>query len=181
MDVDHSVINPPSEFDDFLFAVICEESGGAGLSVLSALARIDVDPWNEAARIAALDVAGARDAVAVIIDRAMKRGTPVQKATTVERLVRLLPGQYAATRPTPYVAVSRAAKAPDFGMQVLIFLVGWWSFVMVVAAFAPQKATTGAEAPAPYRNSVLLPRDYQPEGSPAIRDGFPYAINRSQH
>lgn len=177
---DHSVINPPSEFDDFLFAVICEESGGAELSVLSALARIDVDPWDEAARIATLDAAGARDAVTVMIDRAMDRGTPAQKAVIVERLIRLLPGQYAATRPTPYVAVSRAVKAPDLGMQVLIFLVGWWSFVMVVAAFAPQKATPGAETPAPYKNSILLPRDYQPEASPVIRDGFPYSINRSQ-
>lgn len=180
MESGHAVINPPSEFDDFLFAVICEERDGAELSVLSALARTDVDPWEEAAHIATLDAAGARDAVTAMVDRAMYRGTSAQKASTVERLIQLLPRQYAATRPASYVAVSRAVKAPDFSMQVLIFLVGWWSFVMVVAAFAPPKATTGAEAPAPYKNSILLPHDYQPEGSPAIRDDFPYTVDRAQ-
>ena len=178
MESDHPVINPPSEFDDFLFAVICEERNGAALSVLSALARTDVDPWDEAARIATLDAASARDAVAAMVDRAMGRGTSAQKAMTVERLIRLLPRQYAATRPTPYVALSRAVKTPDLGLQVLIFLVGWWSFVMVVSAFAPRKTTT--DAAAPYKNSILLPRDYQTERVPAIRDSFPYMMNRSQ-
>jgi hypothetical protein len=43
-----------SEFDDFLLAPIGEDNGGMLLSVLSALARLDVDPWEEAARLAEL-------------------------------------------------------------------------------------------------------------------------------
>ena len=42
------------EFDDFLFASIGEDSNGVLLSVLSALARLDVDPWHEAASLAQL-------------------------------------------------------------------------------------------------------------------------------
>ncbi len=38
-----------SEFDDFLYAPIGEDNDGMLLTVLSALARLDVDPWEEAA------------------------------------------------------------------------------------------------------------------------------------
>jgi hypothetical protein len=43
-----------SEFDDFLYAPIGEDTNGMLLSVLSALARADLDPWQEAARLAGL-------------------------------------------------------------------------------------------------------------------------------
>jgi hypothetical protein len=39
--------NFSSRYDYFLFAPICEEANGMQLSVLSALARMDVDPWEE--------------------------------------------------------------------------------------------------------------------------------------
>ncbi len=48
------VTAPVAEFDDFLFAPIGEERNGMLLSVLSALARSDVDPWQEAANLAQL-------------------------------------------------------------------------------------------------------------------------------
>ncbi len=38
-----------SEFNDFLFAFVGEEENGSQLTVLSALARLDLDPWGEAA------------------------------------------------------------------------------------------------------------------------------------
>ena len=41
-----------SEFDDFLFAPIGDDRNDMPLSVLSALARLDVDPWEEAAELA---------------------------------------------------------------------------------------------------------------------------------
>ena len=49
-----SVSHLGSEFDDFLFAPIGEDRNGMLLSVLSALARLDVDPWQEAAQLAGL-------------------------------------------------------------------------------------------------------------------------------
>jgi hypothetical protein len=57
-----------SEFDDFLYASIGEDSNGVLLSVLSALARLDVDPWEEAAKstpsIPELAVAGVGNPIA---------------------------------------------------------------------------------------------------------------------
>jgi hypothetical protein len=43
-----------SQFDDFLFAPVGVERNGMLLSVLSALARQDIDPWREAANLAEL-------------------------------------------------------------------------------------------------------------------------------
>jgi hypothetical protein len=47
-----SLIN--SEFNEFLFASVGEEKTGLQLTVLSALTRLDLDPWAEAARLSEL-------------------------------------------------------------------------------------------------------------------------------
>jgi hypothetical protein len=49
-----SVFTLGSEFDNFLLAPIGDDNNGMLLSVLSALARLDVDPWEEAAVLARL-------------------------------------------------------------------------------------------------------------------------------
>ncbi len=45
-----------SEFDDFLFAPIGEDKKGMLVSVLSGLARLNKDPWEEAEKLAQLPV-----------------------------------------------------------------------------------------------------------------------------
>jgi hypothetical protein len=59
----HAALSPliGPEFDQFLGASIGEDRNGTGLSVLSALARLDVDPWKEATSLARLP----REAAAV--------------------------------------------------------------------------------------------------------------------
>jgi hypothetical protein len=68
------------EFDAFLFASVGKESNGGSLSVLSALAQADVDPWREAAELARMP----REA-------ANQRLTASAPATIADRLVKLLP------------------------------------------------------------------------------------------
>ena len=48
----YSLIN--SEFNDFLYATIGIEKNGNDLTVLSAMTRLDLDPWGEAARLSEL-------------------------------------------------------------------------------------------------------------------------------
>jgi hypothetical protein len=47
------------EFDKFLYASVGDDHNGVPLTVLSALARMDVDPWEEAARLMHLPQASA--------------------------------------------------------------------------------------------------------------------------
>jgi hypothetical protein len=50
----HAALSPliRPEFDEFLEASIGEDRNGTTLSVLSALARLEVDPWQEATNLA---------------------------------------------------------------------------------------------------------------------------------
>ena len=48
------------EFDEFLFATVGEEIEGRPLSVISALTRLGLDPWQEAGRLSSL---GTREAI----------------------------------------------------------------------------------------------------------------------
>jgi hypothetical protein len=53
----------PGAFDAFLYAPVGEDKAGIDLTVLSALARLGLDPWSEAARLAELPRAAAIQAL----------------------------------------------------------------------------------------------------------------------
>jgi hypothetical protein len=81
-----------STYNHFLFAPICEEANGMQLSVLSALARMDVDPWEEATRLAAMPKAIAERALVSTLDRVLgKNRNPSETEVIATRLVQLLP------------------------------------------------------------------------------------------
>jgi hypothetical protein len=81
-----------SEFDEFLFAPIGEDGHGMRVSVLSALARLDIDPWQEAARLARLPGKAAAERLASLIARLPDRPQIHHDAGPVAaRLVALLP------------------------------------------------------------------------------------------
>ena len=92
MDNRPSVSSFTSRYDHFLFAPICEEANGMQLSVLSALARIDVDPWEEANRLAAMPKAIAERTLVSTIDQVLgKSWKPSETEVIAARLVQLLP------------------------------------------------------------------------------------------
>ena len=68
-----SVSNLTSRYNDFLFATICEEANGMRLSILSALARMNVDPWEEAARLASMPKAIAEQTLVSTLDHVSGR------------------------------------------------------------------------------------------------------------
>ena len=63
-----TIMSARSEFDAFLFAHIGEEKNGMLLSVLSALARLDLDPWREAAELARTPQQTARQRLTSLIE-----------------------------------------------------------------------------------------------------------------
>jgi hypothetical protein len=78
------------EFNEFLFASIGEERHEMRLSVLSALARLDVDPWQEAAALAKLPRKTATERLAALLARLPPSARPDAGATAA-RLIALLP------------------------------------------------------------------------------------------
>jgi hypothetical protein len=111
-----------SEFDGFLFAPVAEDRHGKLLSVLSALAQSDLDPWQEAAELARLpkEVATQRliSLIAALSDEPLAHLEP---GTVAARLIALLPRQtIAAIAPRGMTAdAGAAAKAGAARLQVI--------------------------------------------------------------
>jgi hypothetical protein len=80
------------EMDPFLFADVGKEVNGIPLSVLSALARLGVDPRDEAARLSCLTSKAAASQLARLFGRLPDRPwTPPELRRIATRLVELLP------------------------------------------------------------------------------------------
>jgi hypothetical protein len=80
-----------SQYDAFLFASVCE-TDEMTLSVLSVLARHDVDPWQEAARLAQLSRDQAVNSLASKIWKSnSERWSASEASILAVRLIELLP------------------------------------------------------------------------------------------
>src|SRR5260370_33363740 len=79
-------------FDDFLFAPVGEETNGMSFSVMSALTRLDFDPWEKAAQLSSLAANDAIQALASLIARLPAGRWELKDASAIAaRLVPLLP------------------------------------------------------------------------------------------
>jgi hypothetical protein len=78
-------------FDPFLFAAIGEERNGMLLSVLSALARLDIDPWREAASLSRLQPPAATARLTSLLSSSTSSLIKAPAPATILRLVGLLP------------------------------------------------------------------------------------------
>jgi hypothetical protein len=87
-----SVFFVGSEFNDFLHASIGVESNDMPLTVLSALARLNVDPWGEAAELSELPKDTATQRLASLIARLPRgRWAHADCKKIADRLIDLLP------------------------------------------------------------------------------------------
>lgn len=91
---------PRSQFNAFLFASIGPEGNGMPLSVVSALARLEIDPWQEAARLSDLPKDRAVAALDHLIRRLPAPGWDQAETRTIAaRLIELLPHRAGSARP----------------------------------------------------------------------------------
>ncbi|TCM76787.1 hypothetical protein [Rhodovulum steppense] len=88
-----NILNPnPPEFERFLYAYVGEDRRGSAVTVLSALARLNLDPWAEAAELAALGREGAATRFGLLLARVRDVPALGQDHGPVGRdLTRLLP------------------------------------------------------------------------------------------
>jgi len=103
-----------SEFDDFLFAPVGDDAKGMTVSVLSALARLDVDPREEAAKLAQLPEGRAVERLTSLL-AVLPGGISATPGTIATRLIALLtrrsgPGT-ASRATTPHAATTNKFPA----------------------------------------------------------------------
>jgi len=140
MDHRPSVSNLTSRYDDFLFAPVCDEPSGMQLSVVSALARINVDPWEEATRLAAMPKAIAETALVSDLNLVSGQGWESSEAPAIAaRLVRLLPQRNdGSTAAATQIAAVRAQRTS--------YWIVWMGVVIAISILSPhhRAMTTGA-------------------------------------
>ena len=121
-----------ASYEDFLFATVCEDTNGMRLSVISALARTNVDPWEEATRLAAMPKVIAEKTLLCIIDLVSGRSWKSAEAAAIAaRLVRLLPQSGEAAT----VAATGTANAASGIAKVLtLHKHYWWLWVAIALA-----------------------------------------------
>lgn len=82
------------ELEDFLYSSIGEDHDGMQLSVLSALARLNVDPWAEATALAELPEKKATQRLTSLIAKLPNESSVHRDAGTIAaRLIALLPAR----------------------------------------------------------------------------------------
>jgi len=148
-----------SEFDDFLFAPIRDEGNGMLLSVISAFARLDLDPWQEAIKLARLPEKAATERLMSLI-AALPDGLSAHQApeTIAERLIALLPRRISSD-----IASSKtlfgAGEATKFRGGIYMYVV-FFVFMLVaqwIAASQHLPAHDDARTPASITLSPQTP------------------------
>ena len=86
-----SAFGRKSEFDPFLFAPVGEERNGMLLSMLSALARLDVDPWQEATTLTRMPAQDAAARLTSLLSSLPSDAAIPPAPSTIARLISLLP------------------------------------------------------------------------------------------
>jgi hypothetical protein len=127
-----------ARYDDFLYAPVCDEPNGMRHSVISALARMNIDPWDEAKRLAAMPKAmGERVLVSILGLVSESRCKPPEAEEIAARLIRLLPQSGEATTTLANTTASGAAQSTSY----------WWvwvCFALAMSFLMPHQTTTSS-------------------------------------
>jgi hypothetical protein len=128
-----------SEFNDFLYAEVGEEGNGMQLSVVSALTRLGIDPWLEAARLSDLPKELAATTLSGLIARLpVGHWDPSDTRGIAARLIDLLPERGRATRADPtQPRQTKGARRP----------VAFWVVVLAIGAAAALSVAVSGEFP----------------------------------
>jgi hypothetical protein len=112
----------PSTYDDFLYALVGESTNGALLTVLSVLARQNLDPWREAADLSRMPHEIAALRLISMITVSPGQSSTANQAAVADRLIALLPCRIAAVDGAPNVSREESAvrrSPPGINLMVI--------------------------------------------------------------
>lgn len=140
------------QFNAFLRSALWQDRDETPLSVLSALARLDVDPWEEAAHLAALPEPSASAKLAAMLSN-LPGGPSIRRDLDVicVRCVSLLSCPAGPERASVAAPVDPRARSGAFFFLVL----GSW--MLAVALMAAQEPAGGSRPAGPAAHALVLP------------------------
>lgn len=162
----------PSAYDDFLYAQVGESTNGALLTVLSVLARQNVDPWEEAADLSRLPPDTAARRLTAMITALP--GQSSNQAAVADRLIALLPRRIASADGMPVAAQGAPPvdrPPPRVNLMVIAIYIGVMVLSQWIAARVFEKSPVDVASP-PSLPSTLgealpsTPGDGQTDKSP---------------
>lgn len=145
------------EFNAFLFAPIWEDVVDGPPNLASALARLDIDPWREAAELALLgEDAAIRRLVSRLAEVPAEVAPQPDLRTIATRLVALLPSR--TVRPNLPPAIAGRLSMPQLLVFVVICLITLGNVVVMAnRGTGPRPAASLAQPAAPAGPSKAHP------------------------
>ena len=143
------------EFGDFLYAPVGVDRNEMTLSVLSALARLDIDPWKEAAELSELAKHTAAQRLASLIARLPGgRWTQAESGAIADRLIKLLPQHGPSEEPLAQRA--RGLPGMTHSAAVKILICAALVATALIIATSPEPSSRGDHRDVP-ASSLALP------------------------
>jgi hypothetical protein len=137
--------NLRKDFDDFLFASVGPDFDGTPLTLATALARLGIDPWEEAAEIASLAREPAMQRLASRLEAMPNRSSSAEDTVNVTmRLLALLHRSRPRKSPWPETPRPSDAEIPPKRVNVAIY----WLIAMVILLVAQWALSTPDMPPA---------------------------------
>jgi hypothetical protein len=160
-----SAFRAGSDFDAFVFATVGEDKNGMLLSVLSALARQNVDPWQEAAELARLPREIATQKLTPLIaglpggELSVHQDAPATAARLIALLPRRLDIGLPLRQPRPGVG---AASSFRLSLIVMIFVVLVASDWCIMTSHERQAHVANVAASPPVVLQRMAPPHFHP-------------------
>jgi hypothetical protein len=155
------------EFNAFLFAAIDEDSSEAPLSVVSALARLDLDPWQEAAELTRLPRETAIQRLGALLTK-VPGGPPAHSdsQTIALRLIALLPRPDVPTIGSPWPGARLGASARVDLTMVMMFFMLMSVFAMATLGLSSHSSSVPASVAPAAASGATLPKTSLPKVQP---------------
>jgi hypothetical protein len=151
------------EFNDFLYAAVGEDTTEMPLSVLSALSRLDVDPWQEAAELAELPPDTATKRLAALLARLPGGRWPQAELRAIaDRLIELLPHPGSSSGAGTETANVHHAMTHSIIAKMLICAALGATALVIAASREPSSRTGHTDVPA---SNAAAPPQMSPPSS----------------
>lgn len=127
----------PSAYNDFLYASVGEDTNGELLTVLSMLARRDVDPWEEAADLSRLPRDTAARRLISMITASPDPSSIADQTAVADRLIALLPARIASADGKPnalQVVPPTPGSPPSVSFMAIAIYIGVMAVSQWIAA-----------------------------------------------
>ncbi|HJU17052.1 MAG TPA: hypothetical protein VJ770_11350 [Stellaceae bacterium] len=112
------------DLDGFLFAPVGDEIEGVPLSMISALTRLGLDPWEEAGRLSSLSRSEAVEQLARLIAEVPGAGRPLAEARDIAgHFIGLLPGRRRSRSPPLQVQIRPLYRGPPLSRPSRFWLI----------------------------------------------------------